>query len=119
MKHFKIEEFECHCGCGRADMDEDFLASIDALREEAGFPFVITSGFRCKEHNDDISGAKGSQHLFGKAADIALSGSRAYVVMAIAKKHNFNGIGIAQKGPHNKRFIHLDTRDGPLGLWSY
>jgi len=38
--------------------------------------------------------------------------------------HGFTGIGVAQRGPHNKRFIHIDnivnsdTSPRPT-IWSY
>lgn len=43
---------------------------LDPLREAWGAPIVVNSGFRCAELNTAVAGAKGSQHLFGEAADI-------------------------------------------------
>lgn len=43
---------------------------LDPLREAYGKPIIITSGFRGKELNDVIGGAKNSQHTTGEAADI-------------------------------------------------
>lgn len=117
-KYFHVDEFACSC-CGRVDMDAEFLECIDNLREACDFPFVVTSGFRCKEHNDKIGGAKGSQHLFGMGADIRLSGDKAHKVVSLAREYGFNGVGISQKGNYSGRFIHLDTRKGSFALWSY
>ena len=117
MRYFKPEEFACKCGCGDMDMDADFLRKIDSLRHLCGFPFTITSGKRCPEHNAKIRGARNSQHLYGKAADISLRGEQAHKVVQAAREIGFNGIGVAQKG--NGRFIHVDNRDGSFAFWSY
>lgn len=42
---------------------------LEPIREEFG-PIRVTSGFRCKELNSKIGGAKDSAHLYGCAADI-------------------------------------------------
>ena len=115
MRYFKLEEFECPC-CGKADMDDFFLRKIDELRHLCDFPFVITSGFRCKDRNDQVGGSLGSQHLFGRAADIRMAGLNAMKVLESARALGFSGIGIYQNG--SSRWIHLDTRPGPFALWS-
>ena len=43
---------------------------LDPLREVYGKPIIVTSGFRSKELNNAIGGAKSSQHMLGQAADI-------------------------------------------------
>lgn len=43
---------------------------LDPLREAYGKPIIVTSGFRSKELNNAIGGAKSSQHMLGQAADI-------------------------------------------------
>lgn len=43
---------------------------LDPLREAYGKPIIVTSGYRCKELNSAVGGAKTSQHLTGEAADI-------------------------------------------------
>lgn len=49
---------------------------LQPIRDYIGKPIRITSGYRCKTLNDlpTIRGAKNSQHLFGEAADIVISG---------------------------------------------
>lgn len=118
LRYFELEEFACQ-GTGKVEMDEAFLRKLDELRHICGFPFIITSGFRTKEHNDRIGGAPNSQHLFGRAADIQAYGANAYKIIAEAKALGFTGIGIQQKGSFNSRFIHLDTKQGAFRMWSY
>ena len=49
---------------------------LDPAREEFGQPIKVTSGFRSEELNKKIGGAKGSQHMFGEAADIQCSDNK-------------------------------------------
>ena len=44
---------------------------LDPLRELAGMPIYVTSGYRCKELNRLLKGSKNSQHMKGEAADIS------------------------------------------------
>lgn len=118
MKHFKISEFACNCGCKRADMYQPFLIAIDGLRGELGFPFVISSGFRCVKHNEAVGGAGGSLHMRGMAADVLCDARQAYQILSASPRWGFTGIGISQKGD-GKRFVHLDNRSGPAVMWSY
>jgi len=49
LKNFTKEEFNCqHTGENR--MEEEFLLKLDQLRDNCGFPFVITSGYRSPSH---------------------------------------------------------------------
>ena len=47
---------------------------LDPLREAIGVPIRVTSGYRSPDLNALIHGAKSSQHLEGKAADIQAPG---------------------------------------------
>ena len=50
---------------------DDLVANVlDKLRSEWGRPIIVTSGYRCKELNAAVGGARYSQHLKGQAADI-------------------------------------------------
>jgi zinc D-Ala-D-Ala carboxypeptidase len=125
MKYFKSSEFDQKDmpGSGKS-MDSAFLGYLDELRDRCGFPLVISSGYRTPEYNAKVSntGTNGP-HTTGKAADILISGERAYIVLREAMAMGvFTGIGIKQTG--EGRFIHLDIcteNDGfprPM-LWSY
>ena len=122
MKHFTLSEFDCH-HCGRNHMDEQFLAELDELRHRCGFPFPITSGYRCPEHNNAVSttGWDGP-HTTGRAADVGVRGAQALTVVKVAIEMGFTGIGVQQKGA--TRFIHLDNlpnadRQPRPWIWSY
>ena len=90
---------------------------LQALRDEIG-PMPVTSEFRCKAHNAEVSTVKNGPHTLAKAADIHISGERAMQLFEKARQIGFSGIGLNQKGPHHKRFVHVDTVDR-RALWSY
>lgn len=37
-KHFTENELKCKCGCGRAEMDADFMVKLEQIREYWGKP---------------------------------------------------------------------------------
>ena len=122
-QNFTTDEMACNC-CGKADMDDEFMRVLQSIRDEMQRPLKITSGYRCENHNQKVSstGKKGP-HTFAKAADILISGADAMRLFAVAQKHGVSGVGMSQKGAHNKRFIHLDVlspEEGPRPtVWTY
>ena len=98
------------------------MAKIDNLREELGFAFPVTSGYRCPNHPIEARKKAPGAHTTGKAIDIGVSGNDAYILIEAAIRDNFTGIGINQKG--TGRFIHLDiiphSESSPRPwIWSY
>jgi uncharacterized protein YcbK (DUF882 family) len=67
--HFNLREFECRC-CGCVKLSGELIRMLEALRAALGRPIVITSGYRCRLHNEAVGGAKRSLHLTGHAADM-------------------------------------------------
>ena len=102
-------------------MDDFFMEKIVQLREELGFGFIVTSAYRCPKHPAEVHKSSPGAHTSGKAMDIQVSGKRALRLLEAALRHGFIGVGISQKGNHDKRFIHLDLwLEGPRpALWSY
>ena len=49
---------------------------LDPIREAWGEPIVVSSGYRCKELNALVGGAKNSHHMLGCAADL-IAGNKA------------------------------------------
>lgn len=123
FRHFRIDEFACRCDCGQNLIDYQFVVELDQLRHQCGFPLVITSGYRCPEHNSRVSTTgRTGPHTTGRAADIAVERTRAYELLQVAMVMKFTGIGIKQKG--SSRFIHLDNLANTEGqprptIWSY
>ena len=86
------------------------MRSLDSLRDHLGFPFRVTSGHRCPKHNDFVSstGLDGP-HTKAQAADIAVYGSRALMLVSQAVRFGMTGVGLKQTGGAEGRFIHLDN----------
>ena len=119
---FTFDEFKCKCGCDENYMREDFISKLDSLRTQLGFPLIVSSGYRCPNHNAKVSstGLYGP-HTTGRAVDFLVAGEKALRLLQTASNRAFTGIGINQKGNHEKRFIHLDdlgTGQRPW-IWTY
>lgn len=126
MRYFKIEEFDQRDAPGSGEnMCPEFLTMIDDLRDKCGFPFIISSGYRSPEYNEQVSSSgRTGPHTTGKAADISVYGENAHILLWHATDMEFSGIGISQKGNYKSRFIHLDTLPNDDNhprpwVWSY
>jgi uncharacterized protein YcbK (DUF882 family) len=109
-KNFSRHEFACRC-CGRAEINQRLVDALQELRDLAGLPVRVTSGYRCPEHNQAIGGATRSQHLLGTAADIVVRGMTPAEMYRLAEDIEVfrnGGIGVYP----DKGFIHVDVRDG-------
>jgi zinc D-Ala-D-Ala carboxypeptidase len=118
MKYFKESEFDSPDlpGSG-SQMDKHFLDLLDDMREEAGVPFHINSGYRTAAYNATLKEATpNSAHTRGMAADIAaMTGSEKWLIISAAIKANIKRIGIG------RTFVHVDI-DGTLpnpAIWLY
>ena len=124
-QYFAASEFMCKCdACEYPGMDAGLVNALDRMRAQLGAPIRITSGYRCPAHNAAVSstGADGP-HTTGMAVDISCYGELAHKLICEATVWGFSGIGIAQKGARERRFIHLDVITAADALrpwiWSY
>lgn len=116
MTYMFFPDYELYCQCGKCEgsnrvlMDSAFMRKLVELRTEMGFPFPVTSAYRCPSHNNNVSrsGFTGA-HTTGKAIDINVTREQAHALLKGALEAGFTGIGVNQKGANNNRFIHLDT----------
>jgi len=114
-ENFNIEEFDCNDGTkvpnqyisNVTKLAENLQVLRDHLNESVG---ITGSGYRTKEHNDKVGGAKESQHLTANGADINAKNKTPKQLAAIieklikAGKMEEGGIGIY------KGFVHYDRR---------
>lgn len=121
LKHFTIDEFDCPSEKGSGEkMSMEFLEKLDKLRSKCGFPFIINSGYRTKEHNQRIGGAPRSYHVKGRAADIRVQyGWQVYMIVSLAYSCGLHGVGISFP-KHGNGFVHVDDRGVEKAtMWGY
>ena len=110
---FRVREFRCRDGSDTIMIDQTLAVLLQAIREHFNKPITITSGYRTAAHNKSVGGAKSSQHLLGKAADIQVAGVSVEDVAAYAESlmPDWGGVGrYPVKAGRTKGWVHVDTR---------
>lgn len=108
-KDFTDEDFTCGCGCGRCDVDEKLVNALQELRDILKLPIKVISGCRCKKYDEKYKEPKDTQHINGKAADIAVHGLSMDVLAGVAESVDSiksGGIGVS------KKWVHIDVKKG-------
>ena len=104
--NFKVREFACKDGSDPVFIDTDLVDVLQRLRDHYGKAVIIVSAYRTPSYNKQCGGATYSQHLYGKGADVKISGVTpkevAQFMETILKDRG--GIGIYST------FTHIDVR---------
>ena len=121
QENFTLKEFRCRDG---SDVPEEHMEhvqllaeNLQVLRDYIGRPIKIISGYRSPDYNKKIGGARRSQHMTAKAADIKVDGMEPWIVKKIIEHlihegHMMKGgVGIYET------FVHYDVR-GRNARWS-
>ena len=113
-KNFRLSEFKCRDGSCVPDEyieNVELLAkNLQVLRDHIGRPVRVISGYRSPKYNRKIGGARRSQHMLAKAADIKVAGMspdevRAAILQLIDEgKMQQGGLG------RYRSFTHYDVR---------
>lgn len=105
-KNFRVREFACKDGSDPIFIDDELVSVLQQIRDHFGKAVTITSAFRTASHNKKVGGATYSQHCYGKAADIKVSGVAASVVADFVETlmPSTGGIG------RYSTFTHVDVR---------
>lgn len=105
-ENFRVREFACQDGSDPVFISAELVTVLQKIRTHFGKAVTITSAYRTPPHNKSVGGTTYSQHLYGMAADIKISGVSPKQVAAYAEKlmPNKGGIGIYST------FTHIDVR---------
>lgn len=104
--NFRVKEFACSDGSDPIFIADELVGILQKIRAHFGRAVTITSAYRTPSRNSAVGGTAYSQHLYGTAADIKVSGVSPKQVATFAEKlmPNSGGIGIYSS------FTHIDVR---------
>ena len=117
--HFNAREFRCSCGKSH----ETLLASelVDKLEQLYTAlncsKIIVTSGYRCPEHDKAVGGTSSGQHTKGTAADVCCYGQDGQPISSktiCCKAQDLGFTGIANI-TSSYQYTHLDVRTS--GKW--
>ncbi|MFF5282610.1 D-Ala-D-Ala carboxypeptidase family metallohydrolase [Streptomyces sp. NPDC013171] len=124
--HFDFSEFESKDGSGfsggkvsATTVKENVrrnMYKLEALRKKCGdLAVTVNSGFRSISHNASVGGAANSMHLYGIAADVAVSGLSTKTVYQKAETCGYSGLET-----YTVSWQHVDSRvEYPYGSQSW
>ncbi|MER5208322.1 D-Ala-D-Ala carboxypeptidase family metallohydrolase [Streptomyces sp. NPDC002825] len=124
--HFDFSEFESKDGSGfsggkvsATTVQENVrrnMYKLEALRKKCGdLPVTVNSGFRSISHNASVGGASNSMHLYGIAADVAISGLSTKSIYQKAETCGYSGLET-----YTVSWQHVDSRvEYPYGSQSW
>lgn len=104
--NFRVKEFACTDGSDPIFIAPELVKILQKIRTHFGKSVTITSAYRTPTKNKAVGGTAYSQHLYGTAADIKVSGVSPKKVAQYAETllPNKGGIGIYST------FTHIDVR---------
>ena len=120
-ENFRLKDF--HVGCGD-EIPKEYLdnlcllaQNLQVIRDQIKKPIRIISGYRSPRCNKRVRGAKKSQHMKAKAADIRVRGmsmkrlKRTIEKLIKEKKILQGGVGIYRS------HVHYDIRGNKARWW--
>lgn len=113
-EHFNVREFRCKCGKNHTTLvDSRLIDKLERLYSSLGaVKGIITSGYRCSDHDKAVGGNGYGQHTKGTACDIVFYGKNgkpisSKIVSCKAQDLGFSGIANITK---DYIYTHLDVR---------
>ena len=114
--HFNAREFRCQCG----KTHETLIASklVDKLEQLYSTlncsKIIVTSGYRCPEHDKAVGGTSSGQHTKGTAADVCCYGQDGQPISSktVCCKAQDLGFGGIANITSSYQYTHLDVRTG-------
>lgn len=117
--HFNVQEFKCKCGKTHDTLvSEELTEKLEKLRDSLNCSkIIITSGYRCPEHDKNVGGTGSGQHTKGTAADFVCydkDGKAISSKLVCCKAQDLGFTGIANITA-NYDCTHADVRSS--GKW--
>lgn len=114
-KHFNAKEFKCKCTSAHdIKIDSNLLNMLEKLYSTLHCTkIIITSGYRCPNHDKAVGGNGSGQHTKGTASDIICYNAKGIInskiVCCIAADLGFGGVANINK---SYQAVHVDVRTG-------
>ena len=107
--NFRVREFACKDGSDAVLVAPRLVMVLQSIRDHFGKAVNINSGYRTPQYNTKVGGVNQSQHCYGTAADITVTGVEVENVAAYARKimPDWGGVGIYKA----QGFTHIDVRE--------
>lgn len=118
-EHFNSKEFQCKDGRNHSfEVNDKLVTKLEELYKTLNCSkIIITSGYRCTQHDKSVGGNGTGQHTLGNAADIICYDSKnvpinSKIVCCVAQDLDFRGIANID---NTYTYTHVDVR--PTGIW--
>lgn len=118
-RSFSVAEMACKCSICKdydiAKMNVPFMLKLQKVRDWLAEPMIVSSGYRCRAHNEAVGGVSSSYHTRGRAVDIKCSDSQIRLDLVIyGFRAGMYGIGVSRE------FVHFDDRPfSERRTWTY
>ena len=105
--NFKVSEFACRDGSDAVLVAPRLVMVLQTIRDHFGAAVTINSAYRTPQYNAKVGGVAHSQHCYGTAADIKVTGQTPEAVAAYARTimPDWGGVGVYDS------FCHIDVRE--------
>ena len=114
--HFNVQEFKCKCGQSHDILiSDELIQKLEELYIALGCSkIIVTSGYRCPEHDKAVGGTSSGQHTKGTAADVCCYGQDGQPISSktVCCKAQDLGFGGIANITSSYQYTHLDVRTG-------
>ncbi len=114
--HFNVQEFRCKCGKEHEILiAEELVEKLEKLYSALNCSkIIVTSGYRCTDHDKNVGGSGSGQHTKGNAADICCYGQDGQPISSKIVCCKAQDIGFTGIANINEKYIytHVDVRTG-------
>ena len=117
--HFNAREFRCSCGKSHETLlASELVDKLEALYTALNCSkIIVTSGYRCSDHDKAVGGTSSGQHTKGTAADVCCYGQDEQPISSktVCCKAQDLGFGGIANITSSYQYTHLDVRTS--GKW--